>query len=375
MERFISFCQTVRLCFLKGGQAGPDVRLEIRDPAFFDSVIAKSDIGLGESYIDGLWTTNSISKLIEFSILNKEPLRAAMVGQWHRILFYKLKHTLNFNSKNGSKRNISAHYDLGNSFYSLWLDPSMTYSSAYWGDYSSLSLQEAQENKYALLLNSLEAKPGQHILEIGCGWGGFAEHAAKRGYRVTAITISQEQFWFASDRMQRLGLDRLVEIRLIDYRELDGEFDHIVSIEMLEAVGETYWSVYFEKVKTLLRPGGNAAIQTITINNESFSQYRKGTDFIQQYIFPGGMLPCERKLNQLASKANLKVMNSVAFGQDYARTLSEWNQAFLGQIEKVRNLGFPQSFERMWRFYLEYCEGAFRSKHIDVILFKVRRPL
>lgn len=355
-----------------GPKQGPHAKIVVRDMEIFDMIISKSDIGLGESYIKSLWDTESVSNLIEFAVMNRGALRAAMIGQWHRILRYKVKHLINRNSKRGSQKNISAHYDLGNSFYKLWLDESMTYSSAYWGTNSELSLASAQNQKYKLLLDNLQAKPGAHILEIGCGWGGFAEFAARSGMRVTAITISEEQRTFAVERMRLLGLETRVEILFMDYRELKGQFDHVVSIEMLEAVGIEYWQEYFKKINEILTPGGTVSIQSITIHDSQFEQYRKGTDFIQQYIFPGGLLPCEKEITKVVKQTTGCQPDFLRFGMDYARTLRLWAEKFRKERAQVAALGYSDEFQKMWEFYLGYCEGAFRSGQINVVMISFR---
>jgi cyclopropane-fatty-acyl-phospholipid synthase len=344
----------------------------IKDLEIFDMIISKSDIGLGEGYIKTLWDTESVSNLIEFAVLNRNALKAAMYGQWHRLLRYKVKHMISRNSKRGSQKNISAHYDLGNSFYKLWLDETMTYSSAYWGTDTELSLASAQHKKYKLLLDNLKAKPGAHILEIGCGWGGFAECAARNGMRVTAITISEEQRVFAVERMKRLGLDAQVEILFMDYRELKGQFDHVVSIEMLEAVGIEYWQQYFTKINEILKPGGTVSIQSITIHDSQFEQYRKGTDFIQQYIFPGGLLPCEKEISKIVKQTLGCKPEFLHFGLDYARTLALWAEKFQNEKTNVSALGYSEEFQKMWEFYLGYCEGAFRAGQINVVMISFR---
>lgn len=350
-----------------GSQPGPSPKMEIFDVRVFDLILARSDIGLGEAYMEKLWQTDDISKIIEFSVMNRKALATAMFGQWHKIFMYKVKHLFNLNSKAGSKKNISAHYDLGNDFYKLWLDETMTYSSAYWGADQSLSLAEAQRAKYGMLLAQTKARPGSHILEIGCGWGGFAEYAAKKGFRVTGITISKEQFDFATARMKRQGLENLVDIQFLDYRDLKGKYDHVVSIEMLEAVGAEFWSGYFRKIRQILAPGGTACIQTITISDSVFASYRKGTDFIQQYIFPGGILPCEKELRRIVRETNQSEVEFTRFGLDYAKTLRLWADEFEKQLGQIESMGYSEEFQRMWKFYLGYCEGAFRGGQTNVV--------
>lgn len=350
-----------------GQKPGPQAEMTVYDFSTFDLILQKSDIGLGEAYIKGLWSSQSVSSLIEFAILNKKCLELAMRGVWHKILSYKVKHLLNFNSRIGSRKNISAHYDLGNNFYRLWLDETMTYSSAYWGPHAHLSLAQAQEKKYELILGKLEAKTGGHILEIGCGWGGFAEFAAHKGFKVTGVTISKEQHEFSKQRIQRAGLDELVEVKLLDYRDITETFDHVVSIEMIEAVGEVYWPNFFKKVQQCLRPGGKVSIQSIVIGDSEFARYRKGTDFIQQYIFPGGMLPCVKALTSLAKTSGGQNIQVDHFGLDYARTLNIWGRSFLNKKNEITQLGYSDEFQKMWTFYLEYCEGAFRAGQTSVV--------
>lgn len=366
--------ETGRVLQFKGDLPGPHADIHIFDSRFYELLFDRGDIGLGEAFMDNYWSTTSVANVIEFAILNRQILERAITGEWSNLLWYKLRHFFNRNSKAGSKRNIEAHYDLGNSFYSLWLDRTMTYSAAYWNKQPEINIEDAQVAKYQLLLDQLGAEPGSHILEIGCGWGGFAEHAAKQGFNVTGITISQEQFNYATKRMQTAGLDSLVQIQLIDYRELKGKFDHIVSIEMIEAVGEKYWPEYFSQLKRLIKPNGKIAIQSIVINDKSFAQYKKGTDFIQQYIFPGGMLLSPKKLRELAMQIKGTDISLVHFGNDYAQTLRIWSESFNQVKVHVRELGFDERFIRMWNFYLGYCEGAFTGKHIDVVVmsFKIK---
>jgi cyclopropane-fatty-acyl-phospholipid synthase len=282
-------------------------------------------------------------------------------------MVYRLRHWLRPNTRAGSRKNIHAHYDLGNDFYRLWLDSTMTYSSALFEGDLTRSLADAQSAKYARILRELDAQPGQHILEVGCGWGGFAEHAARAGCRVTGITISAAQLEYAQRRIAAAGLQDRVELKLQDYRDLDGHFDHVVSIEMFEAVGERYWSGYFGMLRDRLKPGGRAVVQTITIAEAKFERYRKGTDFIQQYIFPGGMLPSPQRFTGEASGCGLAVKHMHPFGQDYAETLRRWHQVFDCVETDVKAQGFDERFMRTWRFYLAYCEAGFRSRATDVV--------
>jgi cyclopropane-fatty-acyl-phospholipid synthase len=356
-----------------GRDIGLSTNIYIKDLKVFDLIMDKSDIGFGEAYVQGLWETDDIAKVIEFAVLNRDALAEAMAGQWRKILLYKMKHFFNSNSKVGSQKNISAHYDLGNSFYRLWLDETMTYSSAYWGKDEWLTLPEAQLNKYQLLLEQLNAQPGEHILEIGCGWGGFAEFAAHRGLKVTGITISKEQFDFATERIRKQGLQDQVDIQFLDYRDVQGQFDHVISIEMIEAVGAEFWPQYFNKIREVLKKNGTAAIQSITIQDSLFDQYRKGTDFIQQYVFPGGLLPCEQALKKTVGAIFGLEPQFLRFGIDYAKTLRHWHDKFIDQQGAVSKMGYSVEFQRLWRFYLGYCEGAFRGGQINVVAMKFQK--
>jgi cyclopropane-fatty-acyl-phospholipid synthase len=265
----------------------------------------------------------------------------------------------------GSRRNIQAHYDRGNDFYRLWLDPTMTYSSALF-EGRECDLQEAQRRKYARLLALLGARPGQRVLEIGCGWGGFALEAARRGISVTGITLSREQLSLARRRVREAGLSGLVELRLQDYRSLACSYDHIVSIEMFEAVGEANWDTYTRTLKRCLKQGGRAAPQFITIDETAFESYRRRPDFIQRYIFPGGMLPSIERFGASVASSGLCMQRADAFGEDYARTLAEWHRRFLASEGEIAAMGFDRVFRRMWRYYLAYCEAGFRAGRIDL---------
>jgi cyclopropane-fatty-acyl-phospholipid synthase len=271
------------------------------------------------------------------------------------------------NSKSGSRKNIHAHYDLGNPFYSLWLDPSMTYSSAWFSGDLQLPLAQAQSNKYRRILSAIDAAPGKRILEIGCGWGGFIEEAAQAGCHVTGLTLSREQQKFAEERLAKQGL--ISEIRFQDYRDCKDQFDGIASIEMFEAVGENHWEQYFKTIASSLKPGGKACIQTIVIAEELFERYRSSTDFIQQYVFPGGMLPSKSAFKEYAARAGLRIQDEFAFGSDYAKTLCIWYESFNGQLDQVSQLGFDEAFVRLWNFYLMYCAAGFSERNIDVVQF------
>jgi cyclopropane-fatty-acyl-phospholipid synthase len=285
-----------------------------------------------------------------------------------------LRHRRRENTRTGSKRNILAHYDLGNRFYEAWLDRSMTYSSAKF-DAQVADLESAQQAKYRALAEHLALKPGDHVLEIGCGWGGFAEFAAREcGARVTGITISDEQLHYARERMRRAGLESQVEIRSQDYRDVQGQFDKVASIEMFEAVGEKYWPAYFAKIAAVLKPGGRAALQIITIKDELFQHYSGRVDFLQRYIFPGGMLASLERLKEETAKAGLAWRKAEAFGQSYAETLAEWARRFAGKWEDIRALGFDEKFKRLWLFYLGYCEAGFRTGRTNVVQLELTKP-
>jgi cyclopropane-fatty-acyl-phospholipid synthase len=341
--------------------------LHILDWAVFNAVLKHGDIGFAESYIRGQWNTSNLKSLLEMAIRNRTLLEKAIYGSWFGSLIYRFKHRMRNNSKSGSRKNIHAHYDLGNPFYSLWLDPSMTYSSAWFSDDLQMPLAQAQSNKYRRILSSIGATPGKRILEVGCGWGGFIEEAAKAGCHVTGLTLSQEQKKFAEERLERLGLSS--EIRFQDYRDCKDQFDGIASIEMFEAVGENHWEEYFNTIAGSLKPGGKACIQTIVIAEELFERYRTSTDFIQQYVFPGGMLPSASAFKTSAAQAGLRIEDEFAFGMDYAKTLHMWYEAFNRQIDDVLQLGFDEAFIRLWNFYLMYCAAGFSERNIDVVQF------
>ncbi len=352
--------------FFKGENPGPKGELRVFDLDFFSRLIKSSDIGVAECYRDHLIETPDLTNLLLLAIENQKVLEEFFKGNFFGMIAYKLRHKFRSNSKSGSKKNIHAHYDLGNQFYSLWLDSTMTYSSALFLDDKN-SLEEAQKNKYQRIIDSLKLKSTDHILEIGSGWGGFATQAAlQTGCKITCLTISQEQFKFTQQKIKNLKLEHLVQVKLCDYREEKGLYDHIVSIEMIEAVGEGFWDHYFSVVKNRLKPGGRAMIQAILIKDDLFESYRNSTDFIQQYIFPGGMLLAPQIFDQFSKKYNLKVSDFFKFGPDYARTLSTWRETFSHKIEDVKRNGFDDSFIKLWNFYYCYCEAGFRSRRIDV---------
>ena len=350
-----------------GEEPGPDARLVVRDYRFLARVLAAGDIGFGEGFMAGEWDTPDLSVLLEAFTLNLDRLQRLLNGGAVFRSFNFLAHLLRRNTRAGSKRNILAHYDLGNAFYSRWLDPTMTYSSARF-ERPGQPLSEAQRNKYASLARQIGLGPDHHVLEIGCGWGGFAEFAAGEiGAKVTGITISPAQCEFARKRLFDQGLAERTDIRLVDYRDVEGEFDRVASIEMFEAVGEAYWPTYFGKIADVLSPGGRAGLQIITIRDELFTHYRSRADFIQKYIFPGGMLPSEMRLKEETDRAGLEWRDIVRFGQNYADTLAEWARRFELAWDEIKGLGFDERFRRLWRFYLGYCEAGFRTERTNVV--------
>ncbi|MBL6784623.1 MAG: class I SAM-dependent methyltransferase [PS1 clade bacterium] len=347
--------------------------LKVHDNAFFNRTLRHGAMGFAESYMDGQWSSPDIAKLLILFNNNMTMLQKSIgknrLTQWlNRII-----HILRPNTREGAKRNIHAHYDLGNEFYALWLDATMTYSSALFRD-SQQTLRDAQTEKYRALTASTNIGPDDHVLEIGCGWGGFAEFAAREiGCKVTGITISNEQLVFAQNRIAMAGLSDKVDFRFCDYRDLEEQFDRIVSIEMFEAVGESYWPTYFEQVHNCLKPGGKAGLQIITISEQRFESYCKKTDFIQRYIFPGGMLPSPERLDREFASADLSLLAREDFAHDYARTLEEWRHRFLDVWPEVKALGFDERFRNMWEYYLAYCEAGFSTGSIDVSHFTVTR--
>ncbi|MCG9030850.1 SAM-dependent methyltransferase [Laribacter hongkongensis] len=344
----------------------PEAELHIHDWAACRKLLLAGDIGFAEAFRDGLLDTPDPTSLLRLALRNETVLGSTTAGSLPARAWYWLKHRLRRNSRAGSRRNIHAHYDLGNEFYRLWLDPGLTYSSAWFDGHYDMPLAEAQTAKYQRICTVLDLRPGMRVLEIGCGWGGFAEHAAQQGIAVHGITISGAQLEHAR---QRLAGNALVSLEWQDYRDLDGRYDAIVSIEMFEAVGEAYWQEYFGKVRSLLKPGGKALVQSITIDESRFGQYRTGSDFIQEFIFPGGMLPSRSEFMNQARKAGLDTCDRLDFGHDYAETLRRWRHAFDSVPDPVRRLGFDEAFIRLWRLYLCYCEAGFDEESIGVSQF------
>ena len=362
---------------LSGRTPGHTAVLTIRDARFAARVLKGGDIGFAEGYMAGEWDTPDLAVLLETLVNNYDHIRRLFDGNALINAINWLGHRLNRNSRRGSRRNIHAHYDLGNAFYGAWLDPSMTYSSARF-ERPSQSLQAGQRAKYAALARLMDLQPGSSVLEIGCGWGGFAEFAAREvGAIVTGVTISREQHDYARRRMFEAGLAERVDIRLTDYRDVQGRFDHVASIEMFEAVGREYWSTYFQKVHEVLKPGGRAGLQIITIQDDLFEEYDARTDFIQKYVFPGGSLPSEARMAPVVEKAGLTQTAIERFGPDYADTLAEWMRRFYAAWVEIRGASeaFDERFRRLWRFYLAYCEAGFRSGRTDVIQVALDRAV
>ena len=344
-----------------GKETGPRAEMIVHDPKFARAVASRGDIGFAEVFMDGAFDTPDLPTLLEYFNDNWEDLGSFAIGNAIAQFFASIRHMMRANTKKGSKRNILAHYDLGNDFYAAWLDPTMTYSSALFSG-PQQSLQEAQLDKYRSIARNLGLKPGQHVLEIGSGWGGFAEVAAKEfGARVTSITISDAQHAYATQRMKDAGLEGRVDIVMQDYRDLTGQFDAVASIEMFEAVGEAYWPGYFQKISDVLKPGGKAALQIITIDDKYFEEYRRRRDFIQMYIFPGGMLPSPERLKRETESVGMTFAVDRMFGRDYARTLDEWAVRFDQAWDRIKGGKFDEQFRRLWLYYLGYCSAGFRT--------------
>lgn len=345
----------------------------VKDYAFARRTILGGDIGFFEAYAAGEWDTPDLADCLYLLARNADYIASAFDGTPIALLAGQLRHLARRNTKAGSRKNISEHYDLGNTFYEKWLDPTMTYSSARFRS-SSEDLADAQLNKYESLARSIDLKPDDSILEIGSGWGGFAEFAAGHvGARVTGLTISKEQYDYAQKRIFEKGLAERVTFELKDYRDAQGQYDKIASIEMFEAVGKEYWPTYFDKMREMLKPGGAAGLQVITIADRMFEHYLKSVDFIQRYVFPGGMLPSPSVLRAQVADAGLTWREASSFGEDYARTLSEWRDRFLARWQEIQPLGFDERFKKLWVFYLAYCEAGFRAKTTDVLQAAVTR--
>jgi len=361
---------------LSEDQPGIHATLHLHNWTPLTEALKSGDIGFAESYIAGDWTTTNLADLLQLLVANRRDMEEVIYGHWLGRLFYRIRHLLHRNTRSNSKKNIHAHYDLGNAFYELWLDPTMNYSSAWFDGDLKQPMADAQMAKVRRALRMVEAKPGDRILEIGCGWGALAEIGGLEfGAQMHGVTLSHEQLAFAQARMQRLGLSDSTQLKLQDYRDInEAPYDAICSIEMIEAVGQEYWPTYFESVAKLLKSGGKACIQTIVIDDALFERYVKSTDFIQQYIFPGGCLPCPREFRAQAERAGLKVVDELLFGLDYAETLRRWRHQFMADKTQVLQLGFDERFIRIWEFYLAYCEAAFEQHNIDVVQFTLLKP-
>ena len=354
-------------------EGGTRATLRLRDWKVCSAALKSGDIGFAEGFIAGDWTSPDLPALLRLFIANRDEIESMIYGTWWGSLLYRARHLFNRNSRQGSKKNIHAHYDLGNEFYRLWLDPTMNYSSAWFDGDTTRPMVDAQWAKVRRALNECGVRPGDRVLEIGCGWGALAECAGLEfGAVVSGVTLSTEQLAHAQHRLESQQIRG--DLRYQDYRDIqDGPFDAIASIEMFEAVGREYWPSFFETLKRQLKPGGKACIQSITIRDDLFDRYVKSTDFIQQYIFPGGLLPSPTAFRQAAAQAGLKVINELSFGPDYAETLRRWRERFLSEDQRVRQLGFDTRFMRIWEFYLAYCEAAFATGSTGVMQFTLQR--
>jgi len=357
----------------QGREAGPVAEIDILDYKAFRRLLTGGDLGFAESYIDGDWDTPDLTGIMQLVMANLDGLETLMNGTAPARLANRLFHRLRDNSRRGARRNISFHYDLGNDFYAKWLDTSMTYSSALY-DSDDIPLEAAQQRKYRRILDLAGIGSGEKVLEIGCGWGGFMEHAAHLGCEIDGLTLSREQLDYANARMQTNGLDARASARLTDYRDSVGQYDAVVSIEMLEAVGEARWPDYFNTLYRRLKPGAAAVLQVITIDEAGFEHYRNNPDFIQRHVFPGGMLPTRSHLDRQARAAGLVPEHAETFGLSYARTLAQWRGRFEHAWLDIRSLSFDERFFRLWSYYLCYCETGFRSGAIDVGIYRFRRP-
>ncbi|WP_300030467.1 cyclopropane-fatty-acyl-phospholipid synthase family protein [uncultured Roseobacter sp.] len=358
----------------EGKKPGPVAEMEIHNDDLFARLIREGDLGFCDAYLDNWWSTPDLQAFMDLVHADNEDIYDGFPGMALVRNYEKFRFWLQRNHKDQARRNISYHYDLGNDFYGLWLDDTMTYSSALF-ETGQESTEKAQIAKYKSLVDQMGVEPGDHILEIGCGWGGFAEYAAReRGLRVTGLTISEEQFKYARERIEKAGLSDVVDFKLQDYRDEMGTYDGIASIEMFEAVGEKYWPAYFETVRERLKPGKTATLQIITVADRRWQVYKRGVDFIQKYIFPGGMLPSPGALKHQIHRAGLGIERSVEFGHSYAITLRRWHETFNEKWDQVSAMGFDDRFRRMWNFYLTSCASTFESSNCDVTQITVRRP-
>lgn len=358
----------------EGREPGPVAEMHVHNPDLFARLIREGDLGFSDAYLEHWWSTPDLQAFMDLVHRGNDTVYDGFPGQGLVRAFEKLRFWLHRNHRKQARKNISYHYDLGNDFYKLWLDETMTYSSALF-ETGQEPLERAQQAKYASMIDQMGAREGDHILEIGCGWGGFAEYAAReRGLKVTGLTISKEQLTYARERIEKAGLSEIVQFKLQDYRDERGQYDGIASIEMFEAVGEKYWPVYFDTLRERLRPGRNATLQIITVADRRWEVYKRGVDFIQKHIFPGGMLPCPRVLREQVEQAGLNVVRSMEFGPSYDLTLRRWHETFNAKWDEIAEMGFDDRFRRMWNFYLTACAAAFDSATVDVTQMTVSRP-
>ena len=351
----------------------PRAEIHVHDQDAFARLIREGDLGFSEAYLDGAWTTPDLQSFMDYVHADPEAVFDGFPGFKLLRAYEKLRFFLQSNTKGQARKNIAYHYDLGNDFYSLWLDPTMTYSSALFHS-GTESLSEAQRSKYAAMIEALGVSKGDHVLEIGCGWAGFAEFAAREhGVKVTGITISQAQLDYGKARIATAGLSDLVDLQLCDYRDLEGQYDGVVSIEMFEAVGERYWPTYFDVVKRVLKPQAKACLQIITVADHRWETYRRGVDFIQKYIFPGGMLPAPKILAQRLKEAGLSEVSMINFAQSYGKTLRMWRKTFIEKWNDIEPMGFDTRFYKMWDFYFTSCASTFESGNCDVIQVTIQK--
>jgi len=382
LERFSA--GTLELTFPDGqrarfGGGSPQAQIRLHNWKPIGAALSSGDVGFAEAYVDGDWSTDDPLNVLKYFVRNRDAAESMVYGSFWGGLAYRLRHWLNRNTRAQAKKNIHAHYDLGNAFYALWLDPTMTYSSALFpqaqvdphAPAGEQELAAAQRAKYQRVLGELRLAPGSRVLEIGCGWGGFAEVAARAGHLVRGLTLSAAQLGYAQARLERQDLP--AELLLQDYRDEREQYDGVASIEMFEAVGEAYWPSYFATEARCLKPGGRACVQTIEIADRLFDRYRRSTDFIQQYVFPGGMLPSPAEFRRQAERAGLRVVGTHSFGTHYARTLASWRTRFLDRLAAVRAQGFDERFVRIWHFYLAYCEAAFAEGNTDVTQYTLEK--
>jgi len=355
------------------GSAGPEAVLHIQQGRALRRMLLRGAVGFAESFIDGEWTSPDLVALLQLAAANSPYLGSVVAGWPVFQLLNRLRLRLKANSRRGSRSNIMSHYDLGNDFFQLWLDPTMLYSSAIW-DEATPDLESAQQNKLARIVEWLDLRGGEKVLEIGCGWGALARRLAESGARVTGLTLSPAQLAFGQKSLAGDPAAARIDLRLQDYRDVAGQYDRVVSVEMIEAVGEAYWPAYFGKIAEVLKPGGRALIQAITIENSRFDDYRAQPDFIQRHVFPGGFLPCPATMAEQAARAGLRIVAVESFGQSYAQTLAEWRKRFEANWGEISTLGFDDRFRRLWTYYLCYCEAGFREKATDVGFYLLEKP-